>query len=116
MPQKLATALILILLTPPWSTVPQFDSIAERSGVRFTLTSGTPAKAYIPESMSGGVGFIDYDNDGWVDIFLVNGSTLEAERQRSNRASDRLFHNNGDGTFTDVTEKAGVGDNAWGMG
>ena len=85
MPQKVATALILILLTRPWSALPQFDSVGESSGLRFTLTSGTRAKAYIPESMSGGVGFIDYDNDGWVDVFLVNGSTLEAERQRSNR-------------------------------
>ena len=98
------------------SASPQFDSVGESSGLRFTLTSGTRAKAYIPESMSGGVGFIDYDNDGLVDVFLVNGSTLEAERQRSNQATDRLFRNNGNGTFTDVTEKAGVGDNAWGMG
>ena len=116
MPQRVTTALILILLTRLWSASPQFDSVGESSGLQFTLTSGTRAKAYIPESMSGGVGFIDYDKDGWVDVFLVNGSTLEAERQRSNQATDRLFRNNGNGTFTDVTEKAGVGDNAWGMG
>jgi len=67
--------------------------------------------------MGGGVGFIDYDNDGWADIYLVNGSTLEDERQGSNKATNRLYHNNQNGTFTDVTEKAGVGGNHhWGMG
>ena len=52
--------------------------------------------------MGGGVRFIDYDNDGRVDIYLVSGSTLEDERQGSNKATNRLYHNNGDGTFTNV--------------
>jgi len=96
--------------------VPRFEDVAQRSGIQFTLTSGSPAKSYILESMSGGVGFIDYNNDGWIDIYLVNGSTLEAERQKNNQATDHLYRNNGDGTFSDVTEQAGIRENRWGMG
>jgi enediyne biosynthesis protein E4 len=66
--------------------------------------------------MTGGVAFIDYDNDGWIDIYLVNGSTVDAERAGTNKAADRLYRNNGDGTFTDVTTSAGLGDRRWGMG
>lgn len=95
---------------------PQFENITDRSGVRFLLTSGLASKDYIPESMSGGVGFIDFDSDGWIDIYLVNGSTLEAERTGENPAVNRLFRNNRDGTFTDVTDRAQVGDDKWGMG
>ena len=98
------------------SLVPRFEDVAQRAGIHFTLTSGSPAKSYILESMSGGVGFIDYNNDGWIDIYLVNGSTLEAERQKNNQATDHLYRNNGDGTFSDVTEQAGIRENRWGMG
>ncbi|MDA2936764.1 CRTAC1 family protein [Acidobacteria bacterium AH-259-A15] len=95
---------------------PEFENVADSAGLRFILTSGLPSKEYIPESMSGGVGFIDFDNDGWIDTYLVNGSTLEAERVGDNSAMNHLFRNNRDGTFTDVTEQAGVGDKKWGMG
>lgn len=105
-------ALLHLLLT----LTPQFENVTQRSGIDFKLTSGTLSKTYILESMSGGVGLIDYDNDGWLDIYLVNGSTLEAERRQNNPATNRLYRNNRNGTFTDVTEKAGVGDHHWGMG
>ncbi len=94
----------------------EFHDVSSEAGLRVKLTSGSPEKPYILESMSGGVGLIDYDNDGWLDVYLVNGSTIAAERKGDNPASDRLYRNNGDGTFTDVSTRAGLGDHAWGMG
>jgi enediyne biosynthesis protein E4 len=106
------TALTTLLMLPT-----HFENVTQRAGIDFKLTSGTASKGYILESMGGGVGLVDYDNDGWADIFLVNGSTIEDERHQSNKASHRLYHNNRNGTFTDVTEKSGVGGNHhWGMG
>lgn len=93
-----------------------FRDVAPESGVQFKLVSGTPGKHYIIESMTGGVALFDYNNDGRLDIYLVNGSTMEAERAGNNMAEDRLFRNNGDGAFTDVTRAAGLGDRRWTMG
>ncbi len=93
-----------------------FHNVAAEAGLRAKLTSGSPDKPYILESMSGGVALIDYDNDGRLDVYLVNGSTIEAERNGDNPASDHLYRNNGDATFTDVTARAGLGDHSWGMG
>src|SRR5947208_16660032 len=109
-------SLTFVSLISVLTGISHFDNITKKSGIDFQLTSGSSSKAYILESMSGGVGFIDYNNDGWIDIYLVNGSTLEAERQKNNEATDRLYRNNGDGTFTDVTEQAGIRENRWGMG
>jgi hypothetical protein len=96
--------------------LPPVREAARHSGVGFKLISGGPEKRYILESMTGGVALFDYDNDGWLDIYFVNGSTMEAERSRSNGERDRLYRNNKDGTFTDVTDKAGLGDRQWTMG
>ena len=63
-----------------------------------------------------GVAIIDYDNDGWPDIYLVNGGTLDAGRASTPMPKAALFHNNHDGTFTDVTVKAGVANERWGLG
>ena len=93
-----------------------FRDWVKQSGVTFRLVSGTPEKHYIIESMTGGVALFDYNNDGLPDIYLVNGSTIDAERAGNNSAEDRLFRNNGDGTFTDVTHQAGLGDRRWTMG
>ena len=109
-------SLTFVSLISVLTGISHFDNITKKSGIDFQLTSGSSSKAYILESMGGGVGFIDYDNDGWVDIYLVNGSTLEDERQGSNKATNRLYHNNQNGTFTDVTEKAGVPGAGYGMG
>ena len=93
-----------------------FVDVSARSGLEFHLVSGSPEKPYILESMTGGVGFIDYDDDGWLDIYLVNGGTLDSLREMDARVANRLYRNQGDGTFADVTESAGVGDRSWGMG
>src|SRR2546426_10918507 len=95
---------LLLMLLARAASVPDFQNITPKSGIDFKLTSGSAAKPYILESMGGGVGFIDYDNDGWIDIYLVNGSTLEAERKGNNKGTNRLYHNNGNGTYTDVTD------------
>jgi hypothetical protein len=91
-----------------------FTDITEKAGVNFRHVS-SPEKKYIVESMSGGVALFDYDNDGYLDIYLVNSLTVDMVKSKQKTRS-LLYHNNGDGTFSDVTDKAGVGDIGWGMG
>lgn len=94
-----------------------FQDIAEKAGLTtWKHTMGTPEKRYIIEANGSGVGLIDYDNDGWLDIYFVNGSTQEALAGKSPAPKAALFHNNHDGTFTNVTEKAGVANERWGVG
>jgi hypothetical protein len=91
-----------------------FTDITEKAGINFRHVS-SPEKKYIVESMSGGVALFDYDNDGYLDIYLVNSLTVDMVKSKQKTRS-LLYHNNGDGTFLDVTDKAGVGDIGWGMG
>jgi hypothetical protein len=77
---------------------------------------GTPEKKLIIETNGSGVGLIDYDRDGWLDIYLVNGSTFDALDGKETSPHAALFHNNHDGTFTDVAAKAGVTNDRWGFG
>ena len=94
-----------------------FQDIAEKAGLaKWTHHMGTPSKDYIIETKGSGVCLFDYDNDGWLDIYLVNGSTLEALAGKATPPHAALFHNNHDGTFTDVSAKAGVQNDRWGMG
>lgn len=78
--------------------------------------SGGPEKAMILETPGSGVALLDYDNDGWLDIYLVNGSTFAALEGKEPAAKAMLLHNNHDGTFTDVTERAGIANQRWGFG
>ena len=100
----------------PQSTGVQFVDVTRQAGIDFHLTCGGPEKRYIMESLCGGIAFLDYDNDGWMDILLVQGSTLENRRAEKDPLLFRLYHNNHDGTFTDVTEKTGLTRRGWGMG
>ena len=93
----------------------QFVDATRAAGIDFHLTCGSPEKRYIMESTCGGVAVFDYDNDGWMDILLVNGSTLEDLRAGKCHAS-KLYRNNHDGTFTDVSAKAGLTHCGWGFG
>jgi enediyne biosynthesis protein E4 len=94
----------------------QFVEVAANSGIQFVLTSGGPEKRYIIEAKGGGgVAWIDYNNDGYPDLFFVNGSTLE-QWKRGTSPPSRLYRNNGDGTFTDVSERSGLDRTGWGMG
>ena len=94
-----------------------FEDDSEKAGLtHWTHTMGTPQKAYIIETKGSGVGLIDYDNDGWLDIYVVNGSTVDALTGKATPPHAALFHNNHDGTFTDVAAKAGVTNDRWGFG
>src|SRR5215475_2881092 len=92
----------------------QFTDITAKAGLANARNvSGSPDnKQYLLEEMGCGTAIIDYDNDGWPDIFLVNGSTFAQGR----KPASYLFHNNRDGTFTDVTAKAGLTHSGWGQG
>jgi len=100
--------------SPKPSQLPQLVDITGSTGIKFEHLA-SPEQKYIVESMSGGVALIDYDRDGWPDIFFTNSPSVEMALA-GKRAESRLFHNNHDGTFTDVTEKAGVGNPCWAMG
>src|SRR5271168_3290733 len=94
-----------------------FQDIAQKAGLyTWKHTMGTPEKRYIIETNGSGVGLIDYDNDGWLDIYFVNGSTVDAMNGKTVGPKAALFHNNHDGTFTDVAAKAGVTNDRWGVG
>src|SRR5215469_8509148 len=87
-------------------SIPQLDDITAKSGIHFDHNASSVAK-YLPESMSGGVLLIDYDRDGWPDIYFTNAPTLEMAL-KGEKAKGALYHNNRDGTFSDVTDKAGI--------
>ena len=94
-----------------------FEDSAGAAGLtRWHHTAGTPAKRLILEAKGPGVCLLDYDKDGWLDIYLVNGSTYDALAGKTAPPKAALFHNNHDGTFTDVTESAGVANGRWGYG
>jgi hypothetical protein len=94
-----------------------FKDIAEKAGLTtWRHTMGTPRKNYILETTGSGVALLDYDNDGWLDIYMVNGSTFDALTGKTEPPHAALFHNNHDGTFTNVAEKAGVTNDRWGFG
>ena len=77
---------------------------------------GTPQKPYIVETIGSGVALLDYDHDGWLDIYIVNGSTYDALSGKVEPPHAALFHNNHDGTFTNVAQQAGVTNDRWGFG
>jgi hypothetical protein len=92
-----------------------FSDVTRAAGIDFHLTCGSLEKRYIMETMCGGVAVFDYDNDGWMDVYFVNGSTLDDLRAGKCHAG-KLYRNNHDGTFTDVNAKAGLNHCGWGFG
>ncbi|MGA9995889.1 MAG: VCBS repeat-containing protein, partial [Pyrinomonadaceae bacterium] len=101
-----------VIATPPNDI--RFTDITEKAGITFRHVA-SPEKKYLVESMSGGVALIDYDGDGYQDIYFVNSVTVDLVKS-GGKTKSALYHNNGDGTFTDVTDKSGLGDVGWGMG
>jgi enediyne biosynthesis protein E4 len=94
-----------------------FQNVAQKAGLTsWQHLMGTPEKQFIIETVGSGVAVVDYDNDGWLDIYLVNGSTYDAENGKATPPHAALFHNNHDGTFTDLAAKAGVANDRWGFG
>ncbi len=95
----------------------QFVNVARGAGLRArTIFGGEKQNRYLLETTGCGAAFFDYDNDGWLDIFLVNGSRFETHFPKGAEPTNRLFKNNRDGTFTDVTMKAGLTRHGWGQG
>src|ERR1039457_2662978 len=98
------------------STIAHFIDIAEKAGLTaINVFGGIDTKKYIIETTGTGVAIFDYDNDGWPDIFFVNGTTLEGF-PAAQAPTNHLYHNNHDGTFTDVTAKSGLIATGWGQG
>jgi hypothetical protein len=95
-----------------------FEDITRQAGLHFTHNNAASGKKWLPETMGSGVAFLDYDNDGWQDILLVNGEDWPGAGPNSKRhpSTLALYHNNHDGTFTDVTQKAGLAVEMMGMG
>lgn len=92
----------------------QYRDITAHAGINFKHNDGAFGKKYLPETMGPGCAFIDYDNDGWPDILLINGENWPGHPGTA--TTPKLYHNNHDGTFTDVTRKAGLGVPMYGMG
>ena len=112
--------LTIFLLSPPAATTQganagaTFQDVTAKAGIRFVHNNGAFGKKYLPETVGPGVAFIDYDNDGWPDIFLVNGMDWPGHSRK--HTTPKLYHNNHDGTFTDVTHKAGLDVEMYGIG
>jgi len=92
----------------------QFTDVTAQAGISFKHNSGAFGKKYLPETMGSGVCFLDYDNDGWQDILIVN--SMDWPEHKSHKSFAALYHNNRDGTYTDVTRQAGLATEMYGMG
>ena len=103
--------------------LPVFRDVTAQSGIDFRCNGSPTSQKYLIETMPGGVAMFDYDGDGRLDLYFVNGARLD-DPMPAGKVPDksdpqfwnRLYHNNGDGTFTDVTAKAGVRGHSYGMG
>src|SRR5205809_5376137 len=106
----LAVGLALVVKTgvgaAPETSAIQFRDVTPQAGIHFLHNNGAFGTKYLPETMGPGVAFIDYDDDGWPDIFLVNGMDWPGHLRK--HSTPKLYHNNHDGTFTDATRKAGL--------
>ncbi len=92
----------------------QFADVTAQAGIHFQHNSGAFGGKFLPETLGSGCAFLDYDRDGWQDILLINGADWPGHKKT--RSTLRLYHNNGDGTFTDVTSRAGLNIELYGMG
>jgi len=115
MPRWLTLGCVLLLGGATHAQSIQFRDITARAGLHFVHNNGAFGKKYLPETMGPGCAFIDYDNDGWPDILLVNGEDWPGHA-KSGTTTLKLYHNNHDGTFSDVTQKAGLAVPMYGLG
>ena len=107
---------VLLVVGAPTSGPIAFEEIAARAGVVFTADSCPTSAKHQPETMVGGVALFDYDGDGYLDIYFVNGASMPSLVKAGRRFKNRLFHNNHNLTFTDVTDRAGLAGAGYGMG
>ena len=108
-------AAVVAILSGAETPLPQFVDIARQAGVVFHHTNGASPDKHLVETMGSGGLFFDYDGDGWPDIFIVDGGSI-ADPAANQRARHRLFHNRGNGTFEDVTDRSGIRHRQYGMG
>ena len=108
-------SLILVSVPVVKAQTITFREITAQAGIHFTHNNGAFGKKWLPETMGPGCAFIDYDNDGWPDILLVNGTDWPGH-PHAGATTLKLYHNNHDGTFTDVTAKAGLAVSFFGLG
>lgn len=105
------------VLNPPAASPVQFVDVAREAGLTApNVWGGLDHKKYIIEAKGSGLAFFDYDHDGWLDIYLTNGTRFNTDWPSGKAPTSHLYKNNRDGTFTDVTEKAGVPGGGYGMG
>jgi hypothetical protein len=112
----LTFALILLPLDNREPAKIQFENRQKQSGVNFVLNNGTVEDKPVIDAILGGVALLDYDNDGYLDIFFTNGASIPSLSKDRPGFSNRLYHNNHDGTFTDVTEKTGLAGEGYTVG
>jgi hypothetical protein len=107
--------LIIFLQPTVQAQQPHFRDVTAQAGIHFTHNNGAFGKKWLPETMGPGCAFIDYDKDGYPDILLINGEDFPGH-SHAGATTPKLYHNNGDGTFTDVTRKAGLAIPMFGLG
>ncbi len=112
---RITLILLLAVSASAWAQI-RFEDIAQKAGVKFELHNDARGEFRQPELMVGGVAVLDYNNDGCMDIFFTNGAEMPSLKKNGPEYSNRLFRNNCDGTFTDVTEQAGVAGQGYSMG
>ena len=112
--RRLFLLTIPLLLTVMGRAQVRFEDVTKSAGIDFVHENGAAGKKLLPETMGSGGAFFDYDGDGWLDILLLNGMALDGSRKGQNLPS--LYRNKGDGTFTNVTRKAGLDFEFYGMG
>ncbi|MGC2659491.1 MAG: CRTAC1 family protein [Bryobacteraceae bacterium] len=108
--------LLLVLAAAPVLGPIVFEEIANRAGVAFVADSSPTPEKHQPETMVGGVALLDYDGDGYLDIYFVNGASMPSLQKDDPKFKNRLYHNNHNLTFTDVTDRAGLAGAGYGMG
>ena len=106
---------MILLLPPAWAQQIHFSDITAKAGIQFTHNNGAFGKKWLPETMGPGCAFIDYDNDGYPDILLINGTDFPGHTH-AGATTLKLYHNNGNGTFTDVTRQSGLAVPMYGLG
>src|SRR5436189_3196520 len=99
---------------PRYSGPITFADVTAPAGIHFKHNSGAFGKKYLPETLGSGCAFLDYDNDGWQDILLIN--SMDWPEHKTGKSFLALYHNNQDGTFTDVTRQAGLAVEMYGIG
>ena len=110
-------SLLQTAVAAPTSSPVQFVDVASQAGLNIpNVWGGVDHKRSILEAKGSGLAFFDYDNDGWLDIYLTNGDRLDANWPTGKAPTSHLYKNNRDGTFTDVTEKSGLARTGWQTG